>query len=555
MAIRWDSVLVRDLARELDVELLGSRLRAIRLDARTRDVVLFFRKKTLLWRLHPERSGVWLRDSVEPQPGDLRIRAQVRNVRSIADERIIFVELRSNRASNGPWALVIELLGNRMNAMMTEGSDLTIRHILRTQSGSRNLRVGQPWSLPKSTGRRWIDGMASESEWKDLLAPVPPTERQGELLSNVAWTSRLNADACLTGDSLSSGLKTWRLLANSDHELGAVLLETDHGPQPYPMPLPGVSSRSSDSLLAAIAECESLASGATEATLSIGPELLERLEDAIAHVERRIVQLTAQFDNREDPGELRNRGDILLARYPEISPGSSSAQVHDFEGNIVELELDPKLKPYENASRYYDRASRSERAAQRLPGLIESAHADMVVLQTLLKNAYDGTAQVDQIRAALPASPSRQRRGSQNPTEPYRTFVSSGGLEIRVGRGARHNDDLTFRHSSPKDIWLHARHTAGAHVILRWQGPGAPPERDLQEAASLAALHSKARTSEMVPVDWTLRKYVRKPRGSAAGAVVPDRVRTLFVTPDPELVERHAVDHRSLNEDQSQESV
>ena len=49
MAIRWDSVLVRDLARELDIELVGSRLRAIRLDARTRDVVLFFRKKTLVF--------------------------------------------------------------------------------------------------------------------------------------------------------------------------------------------------------------------------------------------------------------------------------------------------------------------------------------------------------------------------------------------------------------------------------------------------------------------------------------------------------------------------
>ncbi|HCO13675.1 MAG TPA: hypothetical protein DIT46_05795, partial [Gemmatimonadetes bacterium] len=178
MAIRWDSVLVRDLARELNVELLGSKLRAIRLDARTRDVVLFFKKKTLLWCLHPERSGIWLRDSVEPQPRDLRIRAQVRNVKSIADERIIFVELRSNQASRGPWALVIELLGNRMNAMMTEGIDLTIRHILRTQSGSRNLKVGQPWSLPKSTGRRWVDGMASESEWNGLLAHVPPIERQ-----------------------------------------------------------------------------------------------------------------------------------------------------------------------------------------------------------------------------------------------------------------------------------------------------------------------------------------------------------------------------------------
>lgn len=123
------------------------------------------------------------------------------------------------------------------------------------------------------------------------------------------------------------------------------------------------------------------------------------------------------------------------------------------------------------------------------------------------------------------------------PALPYRTFRSSGGLEIRVGKGARFNDDLTFHHSAPDDIWLHATHTAGAHVVLRWRGPGGAPARDLEEAAILAALHSKARTSGSVPVAWTLRKYVRKPRKSPPGQVVIEREKTLFVEPDPSLVE------------------
>ena len=38
-----------------------------------------------------------------------------------------------------------------------------------------------------------------------------------------------------------------------------------------------------------------------------------------------------------------------------------------------------------------------------------------------------------------------------------------------MGRGSGFNDDLTFRHSRPDDIWLHARDSAGAHVILRWE--------------------------------------------------------------------------------------
>jgi predicted ribosome quality control (RQC) complex YloA/Tae2 family protein len=80
-------------------------------------------------------------------------------------------------------------------------------------------------------------------------------------------------------------------------------------------------------------------------------------------------------------------------------------------------------------------------------------------------------------------------------------------------------------------------------VILRWPGPGNPPARDLAEAATLAALHSKARTSGSVPVDWTLRKYVRKPRKAPPGRVAVDRAETLFVRPEPRLAEALAVTH------------
>jgi predicted ribosome quality control (RQC) complex YloA/Tae2 family protein len=87
-------------------------------------------------------------------------------------------------------------------------------------------------------------------------------------------------------------------------------------------------------------------------------------------------------------------------------------------------------------------------------------------------------------------------------------------------------------------VWLHARGAAGAHVILRWQRDAAPPKRDLEEAAVLAAWHSKARGSTVVPVDWTRRKYVRKPRGAAPGAVVVQRSETVFVRPEGRVERR-----------------
>jgi predicted ribosome quality control (RQC) complex YloA/Tae2 family protein len=74
-------------------------------------------------------------------------------------------------------------------------------------------------------------------------------------------------------------------------------------------------------------------------------------------------------------------------------------------------------------------------------------------------------------------------------------------------------------------------------VILRWgDREQNPPDREILAAALVAAEYSDARFSGLVPVDWTRRKYVRKPRKSAPGSVIPDRIRTIFVEPDPARV-------------------
>jgi predicted ribosome quality control (RQC) complex YloA/Tae2 family protein len=353
----------------------------------------------------------------------------------------------------------------------------------------------------------------------------------------------VNADAFLPAgggrEALEAGYDVWRRVTAVDHETQAVVLNTDRGPQPYPMPLDGITSHPKASLVEAIAACATpdRTQGDSTASLAIGPELFERLSDAAAQAERRVVRLTAELDGRADADAARALGDLILARYQDILPGAESVTLTDFEGQMVEVDLDPKLPPHENASAFYDRAARSERAAARMPAIIAKAAGERDRLLALVERMNAGQATPDEIRDVLPPAPARQRRGQQTPARPYRSFRSSGGLEIRVGRGARHNDDLTFRHSAPDDVWLHARHTAGAHVILRWSGSDAPPARDLEEAGVLAALYSKARTSSSVPIDWTRRKHVRKPRGSAPGSVLPDRVKTIFVRPDERLLE------------------
>jgi hypothetical protein len=577
MSIRWDALLVRRLARELHALLVDARLRALRFDARTRDVALLFRERSLFWRLHPDHGMPLVRDAIEPQPGDQRSRRRVRSVRAPDDERILLVELAPERPGDPAHELVVELMGNQLNALVTEGEARTIRHVLRRREGARPARVGIPYEPPPPTHRLGIEGRLSLDGWLDVLAPVPPPDRPRELLRRIAWTSpivaatflgeapeRPGGEGCDAGPEegragaagamrsradedpalvLERGWRAWRSAVLED-DGEPVLLETERGLQPYPFPVAGSIARPVASLLDAFEACAAAAGAVSdaEAALAVGPELLERLDEAVGNAERKVVRLRAQLDAREDPEALRATGDLILARYGEIPHGAAEVTLRSFEGDPVAIELDPALEPHANAAAYYDRAGRSERAAERLPGLIAEAERDRDRLRALLAGAGAGRVGAEKIREALPPTAAPESGGERGAPAPYRVYRSSGGLEIRVGRGAKQNDALTFHHSAPDDIWMHARHAQGAHVILRWSKDGSPPPRDLQEAGTLAALHSKARTSGSVPVDWTRRKHVRKPRGSAPGSVVPDRVSTIFVEPDERLLEKLAVE-------------
>jgi len=546
MTIRWDSLLVRYLARELHDRLSGCRLRAIRFDARTRDAVLLFGELSLVWRLHPDRSTVLVRPAVAPTDGDQRVKLRLRDVDAPDDERIIRFAFEATKRLPAGMDLIVELIGNRMNAVVADRSTGTVRHVLRRQRGARPLAVGSPYEPPDPTGREGIDGSLSEARWCEILEPFPPPDRHRELVRRIAWTSPLNADAFLgserpgtepgSGDALRRGYARWTEVARGTRKPEPTIITTSRGPQPYPFRLGGAESASATSLLDAFERVTGTDSGTPEPALVVPPALLERLDQAIVHLERRLTGLQAELDRRDDPDVMRRLGDLILARFSELRPGSDKAVLNDFDGEPVEVALDPERAPHENAASYYDRAARSERAAQRIPALMMKARVERDRLRSLRTEAAAGKAGPSEVRASLPDVAPEAGRGAGVRPLPYRTFRSSGGLEIRVGRGAKHNDDLTFRHSSPRDIWLHARHTAGAHVILRWPSDDNPPPRDLAQAGALAALHSKARTSASVPVDWTRRKYVRKPRGAPPGAVVPDRVQTLFVRPDEAML-------------------
>lgn len=546
MPITWDSLLVSTTAAALDARFGGDRLRAVHLEYDARRLRLHLRDRTLLFLLHPDELGLRVLDATEPAPDARPFAATVTRVSAPADDRVIEVHLRRVRGSPRDASIVVELLGNYTNALVTEGPDRVVRHALRETGGSRPLTVGGRWTPPPPTRREGVERDPGPERWREVFEGVPRGQRRSPLLRTFAWTSGLNAGSLLAplddGGGFERAHARWLELcavARGEAPGQAVVLADGRNGQPYPCPLEGVPGEAVEDLLVAF---EASARGEVGASALLLPEaLVSALAEQVERARSRVASLEDEAAKAPDPSTLRATGDLLLARFHEVPRGADEVTLTDFDGARRTVALDPALTPDANARAFYDRAARAERAAERLPGLIEDARRRWHDLEALLERARTGDATPEEVEQALPDR-APARAGETGSTLPYRRYRSSGGLEIRVGRGARHNDDLTFHHSAPDDIWLHARHAAGAHVIVRWQGDGNPPARDLAEAATLAALASKARTSGSVPVDWTRRKYVRKPRKAAPGAVLPDRVQTLFVEPDPALEERLRMD-------------
>lgn len=110
------------------------------------------------------------------------------------------------------------------------------------------------------------------------------------------------------------------------------------------------------------------------------------------------------------------------------------------------------------------------------------------------------------------------------------SFTSSDGFTILVGRNNRQNDRLTMKLANNNDIWFHTKNIPGSHTVLVTDGRE-PTNTAMEEAAVLAARHSRAKGSSQVPVDYTQVRNVSKPQGARPGMVIYVNHKTVFVDP------------------------
>ena len=257
-------------------------------------------------------------------------------------------------------------------------------------------------------------------------------------------------------------------------------------------------------------------------------------------LQRKLDRVREDLRNCSQHADLLRRAELLKANIHALKRGAAEATVIDYYDPAmpeVNIPLDPKVPPKLTMERMFKQAAKRRAAVPIVQKRLESIERGLGEIEGALadlETVADAEA-VAGIKARVGgARPRKERARRKKVDEPLgpREFVSAEGMQILVGRSSRDNDTLTMRIARGNDMWMHVQNRQGSHVVVRIPRGKHPSLETLLDGANLAVYFSKVRGSSKVPVDYTLCKHTRKPKGAAAGYVTYSQNKTLFIDPD-----------------------
>jgi len=273
-------------------------------------------------------------------------------------------------------------------------------------------------------------------------------------------------------------------------------------------------------------------------------DLLTLLTNAKARTERKLAIQREALRDSERGEEYKKYGDLITANIYRLRRGMESFSAVDYTDVAcpeIVIKLDTRLDPSKNAQRMYKRYNKCKTAKTVLTEQIATWERELSYLESV--RAFLERAESEQdlldIRDELYGAGYASKMRGYKPQKKLKfrpmQYKTSGGYPLLVGRNNLQNDELTFRIAEKSDIWFHVKDIPGSHVIMVTDGEE-PSETDYTEAAALAAYYSKA-TGDLVAVDYTKVKNIKKPQGAKPGFVIYKTNYTAFVKPSREVEE------------------
>lgn len=263
------------------------------------------------------------------------------------------------------------------------------------------------------------------------------------------------------------------------------------------------------------------------------------LSAAVKKYEKRLAGIYSKLADCERADEIKLKGELITANIYAVERGSDrfeAVNYYDPDGGKIVIELDKTLTPSQNAQKYFKKYTKMKRTVQVLEGQKRENEDGLYYLKSIEANINSSEDICDLIETEdelialklMPAPPKIKGAKKANDNNPYRTY-NFDGFEILCGRNNAQNDRLT-KSLNQNDMWLHTKSYHSSHVAVI-SGGREITEGAIKFAAEVCAYYSDARGKDKAPVDYTLKKYVRKPNGANLGFVVYTDFNTILVAP------------------------
>ena len=496
--------------------------------------------------------------------------AKLSGVRQIGLDRILHLDFEATNELGDPAGVTIavEIMGRHSNVIVMDGERKILDSIRRVDfntSRVRQILPGMRYFLPPAQEKRNILNIAP-SEIVAGLRQGMDTELSKALLENLEGFSAL---ICREAAIYAARGREVTTAALTDEEaerlcfflgnIAGVLRQCKPAPtiilepggRPRDFCWMDVRQYGAAMITRGYENCSALLDAffyerdRSERLRQRSSDLLTLLASASGRITRKLALQREELLQCADRELLKQKGDLIGANLYAIQKGDTRAIVQNFydqSGGELAIELDARLTPVQNAQRYYTLYRKADAAEKHLVRLIAQGEDELVYLDSVFDalTRSDGEAGLDAIRREL--SESGYLRGSpagrktaREQKLPALRYRSGDGFTILCGRNNTQNDRLTTKEAAKQDVWLHTQKIPGAHVIVVSEGREIPAST-IEQAAVVAAFHSKGRESSKVPVDFTQIRNVRKPPGARPGMVIYDNYRTILARPDEELV-------------------
>ena len=442
--------------------------------------------------------------------------------------------------------LICEMMGRYSNIILVSADGHIIDVLRRVDAEMNPLRQLLPGLIyrnpPIQLGKRSFLEL-SESEIAQMLQQNQGREPEDAVLSSFIGISPLIArEMVRSGDTAAAISRLKQRVLNADFTPVAVYRNGKPDDFSY-MPLEQFGDKAelvyresfSELLDSHYREREDLARLNLSRT-SVRKTMVSARERMVKKLALQRSELAATADREE----FRRKGDILSAFIPQIPRGAKSVRLPDFyaqEGDEIDIKLDEKLSPQQNASAYYKEYAKLKSAENHLTALISQGQEELAYIESVC-DAIDRASnehEIAEIKAELSETGYLKRDKSagkklqKKSAAPYE-YTVDGGFAVLVGRNNLQNDLLTTKLAEKRDLWFHVKNIPGSHCILLTEGQ-TPSDEALTQAAEIAAYHSSARESDRVSVDYTSVRFVKKPSGAKPGRVIYDKYNTAVVTP------------------------